>query len=396
MATQSPTGWLLTLEPVDGAVSWSLLKSRGATVLVDAGHLGDTRNLAELATTLRPTISAAPDQHGRAGLWASPLTRADDEQHASRTLGGALLPTTLRKALLQDSDPARPDTVTVATRGWLAGIPWDILALDPGSGSVDGPRLLERAVVVGGLSPVISATRARSAPDIHCGAPGYAVVDPGPLHGPLGCLYPTGIPAGFTAQLTALGDAHAGQGTSREELAFQLHQNAARLLYVGHIRSAPDGSAAGSLVLRGTTPITPDYLTPRQWLASPDHYPAPPRVAFIGCSSDDTADYEQRGLVVAAVNAGAHVVTSTRWPLPTDNPEPSPCTPERPINHEGLTDLALAVHAAHSDPKPIPRLRRWQLGQLQDWTRTKDPKHSPLLWAGLVSYLAPPTRKQPQ
>ena len=82
-------------------------------------------------------------------------------------------------------------------------------------------------------------------------------------------------------------------------------------------------------------------------------------------------------------------MTSTRWPLPTDHPVPRVCTPTQPVNHEGLTDLALAVHAAHRQEDPLTALRTWQVAQLNRWRGSGEMTASPLLWASAVTYSVP-------
>jgi hypothetical protein len=89
---------------------------------------------------------------------------------------------------------------------------------------------------------------------------------------------------------------------------------------------------------------------------------------------------EQAGLPVALANAGADLLTVTRWTLPTDIAPPT---------RMGTTALALAVDAAHGDPAPVDALRRWQLGRLDAWREHGQPEDSPLLWAALATYVLP-------
>lgn len=383
----APVGWLLTLEPFGASIGWSLLRNDGPTNLVDTGVIDDCVALRQAALSVHPAVDARPGPDGRSGLWASGLTRPDDELRAAVTLGKGLLPEVLRASLLGRRARGTVDAVTVATRGWLAGIPWDLVALDDA-----GTRLIDHAVVAGGLSPTISASRRRLAPGRDLTSAGYAGVDPGPVTGRTGPLYPSGFPARLVRQLRDADDDYSapGEGVTADLLAYSLHRAPSRLLYLGHIRAGREGApAAAALVLRGRTVDDPELLTARQWLADPDRWPCPTRVALIGCASDDSAAFEQSGLVVAAVNAGAQLVTSTRWPLPTDHPVPRPCTPTQPVNHEGLTDLALAVHAAHRQADPLTALRTWQVAQLDRWRGSGEVIASPLLWASAVTYSVP-------
>ena len=383
----APVGWLLTLEPFGRSIGWSLLRNDGVTNLVDTGIIDDCGALREAASRVHPVVDARPGSDGRAGVWASALTRPDDELRAAVTLGNGLLPEALRASLLGGRTPGTVDAVTVATRGWLACIPWDLMALDDAD-----TRLIEHAVVAGGLSPVLAASRRRSAPRQDLTSPGYAVIDQGPVTGRTGALYPSGFPARLVRQLRDADDDYSepGGGVTADLLAYALHRAPSRLLYLGHIRAGREGTpAAAALVLRRRAVDDLGLLTARQWLADPDRWPCPARVALIGCASDDSAAFEQSGLVVAAVNAGAALVTSTRWPLPTDHPAPRLCTPTQPVNHEGLTDLALAVHAAHRQEDPLAALRTWQVAQLNRWRGSGEMTASPLLWASAVTYSVP-------
>ncbi|MFV0457837.1 MAG: CHAT domain-containing protein [Actinomycetales bacterium] len=380
-----PTGWLLTVEPLGSSLGWSLIRNDGRAELIDAGYIPDAQPLHAIASALHPSIQAPPNGHRRAGLWASNLTSPDDELAAASLLGRALLPQPLSTALCRPSTSTAPDTVTIATRGWTSSLPWELLMIDE-----TGTRLLERALVIGGLTPVIPASRTRIAPQADPSSPGCAVVDPGPPTGAVPPLYPSGYPDRLTREFNSVADAitPAGVGTTKDDLAYHLHRMPSRFLYLGHVRPGTDADNADTaLILSGQGPRG-DHLTARQWLSEAHHWPAPARVALIGCASDDTSTYEQTGLVVSAINAGARLVTSTRWPLPADHPHPRACTPTQPLNHESLTDLAIAIHDAHTKPTALTHLRAWQLSQLTAWKHSGDLHHSPLLWASPISYIS--------
>lgn len=387
--TTRPTGWLLTVEPLGNTITWSLMRNDGRTELVGVGQLRDTTELQQVARRVTPSTSAAAQDGGWSGLWASLLTDPHTERSSMRQLGSALLPEELRGALAVTRSV--PDLVTVATRGWLVGVPWELMSVDE-SGDV---RLIERARVVAGLSPVILGTRRATAVARHSSEPGCAVVDPGPVAGSVRSLYPAGVPRRLLDGLTVAEDAGDGLlvDMTRDWLSYRLHQQPSRLFYLGHIRVPPREAQSGAaLVLRGPSPDAATFLTAREWLAEPARWPAPPRVALIGCASNDSGAYEQTGLVVAAVNAGAHVVTATKWPLPTDHPSTQKPTIVAPVNQESLTDLAVAVHRAYTSPDVVAALRDWQLTELAQWRATGHPAHSPLFWAAPVTYLATPSR----
>lgn len=382
-------GWLLTLEAFDASIGWSLIRDDGRGYLTEAGIIDAAdQTIRPAAAAIFPSVDAGPGPSGIAGLWAGHLTDPDVEQDLANILGGALLPRMLRETLLAEPPGTTTHTVTIATRGWLSQIPWELLTL-----SCDGPRLLEHAMVGAGLSPAVVATRTRTAHLVDTARFAYAILDPGPVTGPTGSIYPSGYPEPLVRELEESGDDYTAhdEGVTPDELAYRLHRRPSRMLYVGHIRPGRPGTpAAAALVLRAGRARAPHLLTARQWLASPERWPSPARVALIGCASDDTVSFEQSGLVVAAVNAGAHLVTATRWPLPTDNPVGRDLSPTQPVHHEGLTELALAVHSAHRRPHPVAALRTWQLAKLARWRESGQPQHSPLLWASPITYSAPP------
>lgn len=386
-----PVGWLLTLEPFGTSLGWSLIRDDGSGPLTEAGTIEDPKGLIRSrARQMLPRVGAGPDVHGRAGLWASPLTDPEEELECAIALGQALLPPSLRSALTQRAADTTPkDTLTIATRGWPAGIAWELLALD-----TNGLRMIERAVVIGGLSAAVTATRARRASREDRARAGYVALDPGPLSGATGSLYPAGYPDPLVRQLDAFGDDYtpADTGVTPDEFAYRLHRHPSRLMYLGHVRPGREAApAAAALVLRSPRHGNSELLTARDWLASPTRWPCPARVALIGCASDDTGSFEQSGLVIAAVNAGAHLVTSTRWPLPADHPPGRACVPTQPVTHQGLTDLAIAVHDAHGQPHPTAAMRVWQLTRLAQWRASGLPQHSPLLWAATITYETPLT-----
>ncbi|MEU6357646.1 hypothetical protein ABZ896_51540 [Streptomyces sp. NPDC047072] len=192
----------------------------------------------------------------------------------------------------------------------------------------------------------------------------------------------------------------------RDWLGAVLRKGARRLLYVGHVSGAPveggqseDGAlhlscgeeavglaepvrthrplSAKDLLL-GTLPLRGDGEPgARIW-------PAPPRVALIGCESGgDLRFAESFGLATAMLHNGADLVTATRWPLPTSLAFHT--LAGVPESVRPLTEAIVAVDTAHEDPDPVRRLAEWQRDQLARWRAGGTPAHSPLLWAALTS-----------
>jgi hypothetical protein len=384
--TESRVHWWLAAEPLAGAdIAWALTRVSGDTPVtgpVDAGVLTGLDSIRSLAESVRPSGN---------DLWSGPLTDPVRERELAGRLGAVLLPHQLRAGLL-DAEPGRPDTVIIAARGWLARVPWDCLALDE-----RGTRLVETARVLGGLAATVHVGRARL-PDTAAGGPPLRVVDPGPSMiggGTTGqpmwkLIYPEGPPDEWRATLQgterivpSLGgltvDRFGALLRSAKPAGKPPGERPSRLTYFGHAQAGTDEAPASAALVFTDAAGDPRLFTAFDWLADPDGHPAPPRVALIGCGSDDSDVAEQSGLPIAAINAGAALVTATRWVLPTDL---DPAT--RPT-----TALATAVDRAHSAPSPIDALRAWQLERLAAWRKHGELVDTPLLWSSLVSYRAP-------
>lgn len=381
--TDECIGWRLTLEPVgEAAVAWALIRATASSAApVGAGLFEGVAHLHALAVGLLPR---AETERGSDDLWPGPLTVPGDERDHAVRLGLGLLPPMLRDDLLAAS--GRSHTVTVACRGWLARIPWEALALDR-SGEV---RLIECARVVAGLSPALVANRKRPSGD-RPHAPALRVLDPGPRSGStLVPLYPAGYPMEWYAD-DVLADGEDlvpdGVALSAADFGALLRDGGgwSRLLYLGHALPGTSEAPAAAALVFGTH-AGADTLTAHAWLGDPATWPAPARVALIACASDDSGHFEQAGLAAAAINAGAEILTVTRWILPTDR---------YPLREIGTTRLALAVDRAHEQPDPLSALRAWQCERLTVWREHGRREDAPLLWASLANYVVPvPDREE--
>ena len=372
--------WRLTLEPAGFDVAWSLLRASGdaPAVAVDGGLFEDAHHLAAVAESVRPR----PVGDGQSTRWDSDLLDPALEASAAHLFGQRLLPEAVRSAVLQDrcvEDPRHE--IEIAARGWVATLPWDAFAVDD-----DLTRLAEVVVVRSAMSPGVIAQRARTTEWGDADDPGLAIIDPGPASGHLGSIfageserYPALLwgPNGLAVNDLVAPGAHP---MSRNDAAELLAQGGwSRLLYLGHVQAPdPDSPADAALVFERQG--RPDLLSAARWLAWPERWPAPARVALIACGSDDAAYLETSGLPAAAVNAGARLVTTTRWPLPADRHDGSA---------RGTTELMLAVHRAHRQSAPVRALRTWQVEQLERWRTRPSFESSPLLWAALSTYAVP-------
>lgn len=379
-------GWWFALEPIGSdSVAWSLIRvdDEPPTGPVAAGiwtELGPVRLTAE---SLLPGRDAA---EGSDELWTGPLVHPAGEPWTAVRLGQALLPDELRTELLAADLSAVRHTVTVACRGWLAQVPWEALALD----QLGEVRLVERARVGAGLSPAVNAGR-RLAPTPRPGAPALRVLDPGPRVGAgLKPLYPGGYPAAWDAEgVVAAGEQLLpdGEPLGIEEFGELLRapQGWSRLFYFGHaLAGTADTPAGAALVFSSATGA--ERFSAHAWLGAPQTWPSPARVALIACGSDDSVHLEQSGLPVAAVNAGAELLTVTRWTLPADDTS---------ARGTATTALALAVDAAHREDDPLTAIARWQCERLAAWRAHGRRADSPLLWASLATYLVPAVELEP-
>jgi hypothetical protein len=193
-----------------------------------------------------------------------------------------------------------------------------------------------------------------------------------------------------------------------------------RLFYYGHVSAEPDEPGSASLhlsdvsdtswgmarplgthlplsaldLLLGTT-LAPEEYKGRYPDAETDGghdiWPMPSRVAVIACEGG--ADYRSRetfGLVIAMLNAGAELVTTTRWTLPTDL---AFWHFHDDVARRGVhptTELALTVDRAHTRDDPIAELLEWQRGQLNSWRDSDGAiEFSPLIWASMTNTWGP-------
>ncbi len=163
----------------------------------------------------------------------------------------------------------------------------------------------------------------------------------------------------------------------RDWLSGALRKGARRLLYVGHVSGAPveggqsedgtlhlccgDGTAGLADPVRTHRPLSAKDLLlgtlPLRADGEPGGriWPAPPRVALIGCESGgDLRFAESFGLATAMIHNGAELVTATRWALPTSFAFHQ--LADLPESVRPLTGAIIAVDTAHEHSDPVGRL----------------------------------------
>ncbi|MEI5097854.1 CHAT domain-containing protein [Streptomyces sp. PmtG] len=378
------------------------------------------RAVGELAAALPGTGEGAAGL--RRAFERGALADPRAERRLARTLAEALWPEGLTAQIRQVSQRAGRPLLRVQPSPRVAQVPWELLAVD-GASDV---RLIDLADVVTTTATSLRRRHASEQP-VRDSRPVVLVLDPrvpgfradSPLGSVLG-------PPGADEDLMSLVRARLGAGAvepalaapaeafrrtdlDRDWLSGVLREGARRLMYVGHVSGAPveggqseDGSlhlccgprstgladavrthrplSAKDLLL-GTLPLRPDgEAGARIW-------PAPPRVALIGCESGgDLRFAESFGLATAMIYNGADLVTATRWALPTSFAFHR--FAGLPESVRPLSEAIVAVDAAHEDPDPVRRLGRWQRERLDRWRADGRIEHAPLLWAAMTNIVA--------
>ncbi|MGC5286242.1 CHAT domain-containing tetratricopeptide repeat protein [Micromonospora sp. DT231] len=324
--------------------------------------------------------------------WTGAMVDPTSNLALFRELGRILLPPELRERIrTADADDT---TLVVAPGPGLSNVPWELLVIDDDQ----DVRLVERVGVLGGISPALLVNLARPARPFAGSGPAVRVVDPtaaGSRTGG-GRIYPDGVPEAWHRR-SGDGDALLGAGTtagcSPSELSAALRSEAwARLVFVGHASATdPLMPTSAGLELAVDAATGDSRLTAGQWLRDPTRWPAPRRVGFVACQSDDAGYTEQIGLTLAALNAGARTVIATRWSLPSDGSERL-VAGGTPIG-SATTALALAVDAALGTSDPVRAVGEWQRDRLRCWRSASSDaerrKHAPLVWSALVTYDVP-------
>lgn len=335
------------------------------------------------------------------------LTDREREAALATRMGAAVLPAELAGLLMAADEPVRL-RLTPSPR--LSRVPWELLALP------DCRRLVQVADIVHDPPATLHAHRDRL-PDVWCcDAPVLYVLDPQPRSPVLDEDGWTGLDGWLTERESTgrlrVRDRPLAQpgGVGRELLGERLRDPAppSRLLYFGHATAgdAEPGSASLHLddgpevtglarVVNGHRPFTAldllygTVLTTPHGEGRPGHliWPMPPRVAIIACESGgDHRHLEPFGLVMACLNAGAELVTATRWTLPTDHAFTE--LVEDPTGRP-TTELMRRVDHCHDQDDPVRQLAEWQRSTLAAWLDHGRTRDTPLLWASLTTHLAP-------
>ena len=378
------------------------------------------RAVGELAAAL--PASGEGEAGMRRAFDEGALSDHGTEHDLARSLAEALWPEGLTAQIRQVLARAGRPLIRIQPSPRVAQVPWELLAVDDGT----DVRLIDLADVVTTAPTSLRRKPTAAHQTAASASPSDTVVlvlDPripgfradSPLGSVLG-------PPGSDPDLLTLVQNHLDAGTAvpsvatpaeafrrtdldRDWLSEVLRKGARRLLYVGHVSGAPvtggqseDGTlhlccgphttgltdpirthrplSAKDLLL-GTLPIRPDGEPgSRIW-------PAPPRVALIGCESGgDLRFTEPFGLATAMLHNGADLVTATRWTLPTSFAFHH--LANVPESVRPLSEAITAIDTAHEHPDPVSSLSRWQRDQLDHWRAGGGIEYSPLLWGAMT------------
>ncbi len=376
------------------------------------------------------TLRAAIDRMLATGA----LTSAGRERRFSQRLRSALLPDELAGEILDAAVEGTP-VLRMLPAASCAAFPWELLLLgDEGSAR----RLIDLVDIVADPPAGVHAGRSRIPRRYSGGADAVHLIDPAPAGGGMGRILTDEQRDALLAVNpgTWSGSAPESSTVTRADLSQRLRAEhpPSRMLYVGHVVSPESHAGATSLLLSdpaamyGVLPVvdgmrpfsaldllegtlfatqrlheTPLSFPPPDELIWPsgrndslpghDIWPMPPRVALIACDSGaDLGRSEPFGLAIACINAGAEIVTATRWTLPTDRAFRRTALPRPGRDPQPLFDMVAAVDEAHRGRDAISSIAAWQRTRAAEWDSagtTAPAWLSPITWSALTSFAAP-------
>lgn len=380
------------------------------------------RDVDEAVRALAAELPGGGAEGMRRAFESGALATYEEERRLARRLAEVLWPPGLTDQIRQVSAHLGRPLMRLQPSPRVAQVPWELLAVDGDGDDSDvrlidlvdiattAPASLRRAstvptdrdpdsdAVVLVLDPRVPGFRADSPLGSVLGRPG---ADPELLE-----LVQTRLDAGPVVPPVATPtEAFRRTDLDRDWLGETLRKGARRLMYVGHVSGAPvEGGQSEDVTLHlccgpETTGMTEPVRTHRPLSAKDlllgtlplradgvpgaQLWPAPPRVALIACESGgDLRFAESFGLATAMIHNGAHLVTATRWVLPTSFAFHR--LAELPESVRPLTEAVIAVDAAHEDRDPVRHLGAWQRQRLDQWRAGGRIEHSPLLWAALT------------
>lgn len=381
------------------------------------------RVLARLDTALVGGGGADGEESVRRAL-TGPFTRYFSEFTISEALSRVILPDAVTAALVERARGGRV-VVRITPSRSLARVPFELLVV------AGDTRLIELAELCYEPPAALHLGRARD-PEVWTESvadrPVLYVVDPvlpagsgrdQTLVSASAARRPSPGVVAFRERIGMRSHTHrsgVGRPCDRWDLSEELCEAPSRLFYFGHVSSTVDQPGSASIHLTDDAqqwglaesvngshrPLAAlDFLlgTARPDLGDgeashiaagvPGHrlWPMPPRVTIIACEGGvDYRSSETFGLVVAMFSAGAEVLTTTRWTLPSDTAFTvlAGAARDRP---GPTTELALAVDETHMDADPVAALAVWQRAKLEQWRASPGAESSPLTWASVGTHV---------
>lgn len=398
---------------------------RGSGVAAVAGRRGraKARRLAQAAMVNR--------------CMTGPLSTPKKAARWAEELADALLPAALRAEVRSHVEEGGRIELTIMPSGACAAVPWEILP-------VSENRVLLDVADITHFAPMTQREVAGVPPD-HWDGDGLRrplwVIDPGPdpqgrrhiLDGDAHAVWRTRGEVGTARVAGDYDRVKFSRDLLRDPAQPSRVSRASRLFYLGHVTGSEADPEATALMLgcdaqvyganmrnqvmrgltardalvgtvdlyeeqairRGTRLRFPEAALgpdgePREVPGS-ELWPMPARVALIACDSGPDFNHpEPFGLITAFFEAGAELITATRWALITDRVFACygvghESQPRRPLH-----EAALRVDAAHDGQRPVAEIAAWQLERLDAWRAGGDIADSPLTWAALANYVRHP------
>ncbi|KJF24936.1 hypothetical protein C7T36_13930 [Rhodococcus sp. AD45-ID] len=391
-------------------------------------------------------VESKEDAASRALLQGA-FASLDGERKLAALLTEAALPTTLRRQICERFESHGTVHVRITPSPRIARVPWELLfadadrrLLDIALVTFDPPATVHtrRSVLPPNWEDV------RHLPPLHVLDPRLppSALERG-FRQTLSGLSKNALLDGISEELESVfGDQAVKMDVPRKfdriALSDALKNGRSRLFYFGHVSSSPDEPGSASIHLFDT--VGPRTSGRGQWgmaepfrsatapghAASPSQdrhlplcaldfllgtqqcsdervwsrygsdrrnygfeiWPIPCRVALIACEGGvDFRSAETFGLVIALVDSGASLVTTTRWTLPTDSAFHSIGKVRR--STLPTVELALVVDRAHGGPNAVEAVTHWQREQLRLWeSNSGDLAYSPIVWASLTHTVA--------
>lgn len=402
------------------------LTADGKDVIVDEaldGHAASAGRRADLIVA-RQSMALAVHR-----CLTGPLSSPARSQDWADELALALLPRTLVTELTDKGSGSKHLDIMIMPSGSCAAVPWEILPIGGGRVLLDVANVAHFAPMTqrdfGGTPPNRWGTGGNTHP--------LWVIDPR-TNGRSAWHVLDDATRGDWEALCARreGTARIGVDYDRIELSNDLLGNAkhpslvsavGRFFFLGHVIS--DGLESTALLLgcgESVYSVTPKGRKPRGFSArdallgtidfdaddqtrsdrfppaaldsdgqptevpGSQLWPMPARVALIACGSGVDFRYpEPFGLVTAFFEAGAELITATRWTLLTDRA--FACYAEPSDGRRPLHEAALVVDSAHAGERPLADIATWQREMLERWRLGGRIADSPLTWASLATHL---------